>query len=130
MVSSSGFMLGVIGGLLDFASATSLLVDRAAQSGMGGIGSSYIAVALGLYVLGALVIVTSLFSSMLVGMSHPSLFSILMIAYGVAMVAAGWIISTDIISTAISSLYSLGMIALGVLMVVNAFLALRSRVEV
>jgi hypothetical protein len=130
MVSSSAFMLGVIGGLLDFASATSLLVDRATQSGMMGIGASYVAAALGLYVLGVLVIVTSLFSAMLVGMRHPSLFSVLMIVYGVAMVAAGWIMSTDMISTATSSLYSLGMIALGALMVVNALLMSRSRVEV
>lgn len=122
-------MLGVIGGLLDFASATSLLLDRAEQLGMMSVGAPYIMLSLGLYILGVLVIVTSLFSAMLVGMRHPGLFSALMIIYGAAMVVVGWVMSTDMVSAVVSSLYSYGMIVLGALMLINALLMLRSHVE-
>jgi len=129
MVSTGAFMLGLIGGLLDFASATSLLLNGTNQSGMVGTGTSYVAVALGLYILGALVIVTTLFSVMLIGMRYPSLFSVLMMAYGVAMVVVGWIMWTDMVSTTIASLYSYGMIAVGALMLVDGVFMLRRRVE-
>lgn len=129
MVSTSAFMLGLIGGLLDFASATSLLLNGSTQSGMG-IGMSSVTVALALYLLGILVITTTLLSATFAGMKHSRLLSVLMMVYGVAMVVTGWIMASEMVSTAITSLYIYGMIAVGVVMVVNGALMTRSRVEV
>lgn len=129
MASTSGFMLGVVGGILDFASATSLLFNQPTQSGMMGTGISYTELAIGLYLLGVLVIATSLISTMLIGMRFPRLFSVLMVAYGVVMAAVGWAMLSEMASTEISSLYTYGMIIVGALMLINGVLMLRTRVE-
>jgi len=128
MPSTTGFMLGVIGGILDFASATSLLLTPPAQS-MIGTGQGYAEVAVGLYLLGVLVIVSTLLSAMMAGMERPRVFSVLMTVYGIIMAAVGWIMLSVTASEVASSIYSYGMVVVGALMVANGILVLRSRVE-
>jgi len=128
MVSSSGFMIGVIGGLLDFASATSLLINRATQeSGMMNATNSDTVWIVGLYALGAVVIVSAVLSIMSVGFRFARLFSALMIAYGATMVASGWVMTTGTMSgTTDLVLYGYGMLIVGALMLVNGAIMMRS----
>jgi hypothetical protein len=132
MVSSSGFMIGVIGGLLDFASATTLLINRGTQeTGMMTVSNPSIWWILGLYVLGALVIVTAVFSIMSLGIRFSKLFSLLMMAYGGVMIASGLVMTTgNLMGTTDLLLYGYGMLILGALMIVNGLTMIRSPMSI
>jgi uncharacterized membrane protein HdeD (DUF308 family) len=132
MVSTSGFMIGVVGGLLDFASATNLLISRATQEpGMVNSTPSNLAWIVGLYVLGAAVIISAVLSVMSPGFRFPRLFSALMMAYGAMMIASGWVMTTgNMLGTTDLLLYGYGMVVVGALMFVNGVTMVRSPMSV
>jgi uncharacterized membrane protein HdeD (DUF308 family) len=120
-------MIGVVGGILDFASATNLLISRATQEpGMMVSNSPSPAWIVGLYVLGAAVIVSSVFSVMSLGFRLPRLFAVLMVAFGALMIASGWEMTTgSMAGTTDLLLYGYGMLVVGALMLVNGASMLR-----
>jgi|SRR5208283_4557447 len=132
MASTSGFMIGVVGGLLDFASATSLLANRATlEPGMASNAPSGLVWIVGLYVLGTIVIISAVFSVMSLGFRFPKLFSALMMAYGAVMLASGWVMTTgNMLGTTELLLYGYGMMVLGALMLVNGAAMMRSPMSV
>jgi hypothetical protein len=125
--SANGFILGLIGGLLDFASASQLLLQQGSSTGMMNETSTsvYPWVAL-LLLLGTAVVVTAVLSVLSVGFRHARLFSVLMV-YGVVMVVVGLIMSAGVLMVGdFSSVYSLGMLVVGAAMLVNGVLMSRS----
>lgn len=126
MASTNGFILGLIGGVLDFASASLLLLG-----GSGGMMDesavpSYVWAAV-LVVLGVAVITTSVLSVGTIGFRFARIFSLLMILYGFVMMAVGFAMSTGyIVSTDVSAIYSLGMLLVGAGMVVNGVMMMRN----
>ena len=130
--SSNGFILGLIGGLLDFASASLLLLNPG--DSMGSMGSSAASAdfwAVVLVLLGVAVVATSVLSVQSVGIRFAKLFSILMILYGVGMLAVGVSMTTGYIySAGISVIYSYGMVLVGGAMVVNGVIMSRTPMQV
>lgn len=127
MPSSSGFMIGVVGALLDFASATNVLVSPVQSSGMMTTSGPSPWWILGLYSLGALVLVSSVLSIMAIGFRFARLFSLLMVGYGLAMIASGWIMSTgNMFGSSDAALYGYGMLVVGGLMIVNGAMMTRT----
>jgi len=114
-------MIGVIGGILDFASATNLLIGGAAPENTMGTGAGVdLAWVVALFLLGFLVITSSILSVMSVGFRYPKLFAALMILYGAAMMISGWLmVSGGMQGTAELSLYGYGMLVIGALMMIN-----------
>ena len=125
-------MIGVVGGIVDFASATTLLINRATQeTGMMNSTPSNLAWIVGLYVLGAAVIFSAVFSVMSPGFRFPRLFSALMMAYGVLMIASGWVMTTGTMQgTTGLLLYGYGMLVVGALMLVNGAAMMRSPMQI
>jgi len=120
MVSTSGFMIGVIGGILDFASATSLLLGGSGQENpMARAITPNPAWVLGLYILGTLVIISTVLSVMSMGFRFSRPFAILMIVYGIVMIGSGWLMITGKMQGTELLLYGYGMVILGGLMIVN-----------
>jgi hypothetical protein len=125
VASTNGFILGLIGGLLDFASASLLLVGQSGSSMMNPV-SVYEWAAL-LVLLGVAVIVTSILSVVTLGLRFVKVFSLLMIVYGILMMfiggamTAGFIMASDV-----SSIYSYGMVIVGAAMAVNGILMSRN----
>jgi hypothetical protein len=117
MASTNGFVLGLIGGLLDFASASLILV---------GPGGNYGWAAL-LIVLGAAVVATSVLSVGTLGFKFARIFSYLMVAFGIIMLLIGWAISTGYISSqGVSIIYSAGLVIIGAAMAVNGVMTTRT----
>jgi hypothetical protein len=121
-------MVGVIGGILDFASATTLLTSPAEPSTMGTTGASLnLPLILLLYLLGTAVILTSVLSIMSIGFRFGRWFSILMIVYGGVMMVLGWLMTAGSMQgTAEVALYGYGMLLVGALMLVNGGMMVRS----
>lgn len=129
MVSSGGFILGLIGGVLDFASASMLLIGRATGSGMMGESSSsaYIWAAV-LIVLGAVVMVTTLLSVATMSTRMGRAAPLLMTTYGVIMTGIGTAMAGGyVVNEGMSLLYSYGMVLVGVLMVANGIIMLKGQ---
>lgn len=125
MVSSSSFMLGIIGGLLDFASSTTIVLNQGGTMMMNSLlFSGYVWAAI-LLALGVLVVVVAVFSVMSTGMRHLRGFALLMMALGIVMAIIGGIMSTGSIVGS-SVIYSYGMVIVGILMAVNGVTMLRS----
>ena len=82
MVSTSGFMLGVLGGLLDFASATTMVINQGGSGMMNGYLGVRLLWAAVLVALGILVVVVAVLSVMSTGMRHLRAFSLLMVLSG------------------------------------------------
>jgi hypothetical protein len=128
MPSTNGFIIGLIGGLLDFASASFLLLGQGGGASMvNGSSASVYEWAAVLIALGVAVIVTSFLSIVSVGIRFGRVFAILMIAYGVIMMivgagmTAGYIMATDV-----SMIYSYGMFLVGAAMLVNGIMMSRN----
>jgi hypothetical protein len=83
LVSTSGFMLGVLGGLLDFASATSIAIDQGGSGMMNGYLLSPDAWAVLLVALGILVVAVAVLSVTSTGVMHLKGFSVLMVLLGI-----------------------------------------------
>ena len=129
MSSTNGFILGLIGGLLDFASASLLVLSPGDSMGSAGMSSDLVAAFLVL--LGVAVVATSALSVQSVGMRFAKVFSLLMILYGVAMVAIGVSMTTGYVQSAgLSIIYSYGMVLVGGAMVVNGVMMARSPMQI
>ncbi len=85
LVSTSGFMLGVLGGLLDFASATSIAINQGGAGMMNGYLLSPDAWAFVLVGLGILVVAVAVLSVTSTGFMHLKGFSLLMVLLGFLM---------------------------------------------
>jgi len=125
LASTSGFMLGVIGGLLDFASATAILLDQGGNGMMSGYLVSPDAWAAVLACLGALVVVAAVLSVTSTGVTHLKGFSILMVVLGVLMAVIGTLMSGGSIPGS-SAIYSYGMVIVGALMAINGAMMVRN----
>ena len=129
MASANGFILGLIGGLLDFASASILLLsprDAMGTMDAGAAGAEGWGVVL--LALGAAVVVTSILSVQSIGIRRGKVFSLLMVLFGVVMVVVGLSMTTGYIpmATGISVIYSYGMVLVGGAMVVNGLMMSRT----
>lgn len=126
MTSTSGFILGLIGGVLDFASASLLLLGGSGSMMQEGPVPDYVWAAI-LVVVGTAVIVTSILSVGTIGVRFLRVFSLLMVVYGLIMVAIGGAMSAGYISmTGFSVVYSLGMLLVGAGMVANGITMVRN----
>jgi len=129
LASTNGFILGLIGGLLDLASASLLIVGQSgATSTVSGTASPYVWAAI-LTVLGVAVVATSVVSVMSVGIQYGRVFSLLMIVYGVSMMIIGAALTTGyIMAQDVSTIYSYGMVIVGAAILVNGILMSRNEV--
>ena len=118
-------MLGIIGGLLDFASATSIIINPGANGMMGGFGVSGYAWATILVALGVLVAAVAVLSVMSAGVRHLRGFSVLMVVLGLVMAITGSLMSSESFAGS-STIYSYGMVIVGILMAINGATMLRS----
>jgi len=124
-------MLGIIGGLLDFASASMVLIDGSGGSATmtGGYVLAGEAWAGVLALLGALVVATTLLSVTSTGVLHLRAFSLLMVLLGAVMAVVGTLMSGGPL-TGSSLLYSYGMVIVGVLMAINGVMMVRNPMPV
>ncbi len=129
LVSTSGFMLGIIGGLLDFASATSVVINRGANGMTSGFGVSGYAWAAILGTLGVLVTVVAVLSVTSTGVRYLRGFSVLMVVLGLVMAITGSLMSSESFAGS-STIYSYGMVIVGILMAINGATMLRSPMPV
>jgi hypothetical protein len=127
LVSSSSFMLGILGGLLDFASATTIAINQGGTMN-SFLFSGYVWAAI-LLALGVLVVVVAVFSVMSTGMRHLRGFALLMVTLGIVMGIIGGIMSTGSIVGS-SVIYSYGMVIVGIIMAANGVSMLRSPVPI
>jgi hypothetical protein len=119
--SASGLILGLVGGVLDFASGAGLLLNGTQQTMMGNtaVSPQNEVLALGLFALGAIVIITAIASVMSVGRGRPKLLSGLMLAYGIVMLLVGGSMAGGLVTMMSTPLYGYAMIIVGLLMIVN-----------
>ena len=125
LVSTSGFMLGVLGGLLDFASATSITIDQGGSGMMNGYLLSPDAWAVLLVALGILVVAVAVLSVTSTGVMHLKGFSVLMVLLGILMALIGTLMSGGSIQGA-STIYSYAMVVVGALMAINGAMMFRT----
>ncbi len=127
--SATGLVIGLVGGFLDLASGAGLLLAGMQQGTMGGIGVSYRdgLLALGLFWLGAIVIVTAVVSTMSAGRGHPKLLAGLMVVYGILMLLIGGSMAGGMVGMMSTPYYGYGMIVVGILMLVNGSTMSRAR---
>ncbi len=125
MVSSSGFMLGIIGGLLDFGSATTAAIGQGGGVTVWGYLLSGYGWAVVLAGLGVLVVAVSVLSVTSAGVRNLKAFSVLMVVLGLVMAIIGTIMSGGGMMGA-ALIYGYGMIIVGVLMVINGAMMLRN----
>jgi hypothetical protein len=119
--SARGLVVGLVGGVLDFASGTALFLGGAQEVMMGntGVTRQNELLALGLFLLGAVVITTAVVSVMSLGKRHPKLLSGLMVVYGIVMLLVGGSMAGGLFSVMSTPLYGYAMIIVGILMTVN-----------
>jgi hypothetical protein len=119
--SARGLVVGLVGGALDFASGTALFLGGAQEVMMGNTGMTRQneLLALGLFLLGAIVIMTAVVSVISLGKRHPKLLSGLMVAYGIVMLLVGGSMAGGLFSVMSTPLYGYAMIIVGILMIVN-----------
>jgi hypothetical protein len=131
MASSNSFIIGLIGGILDFASASLLLLGQgSAGSVTGGPIPTYVWAAV-LVVLGIVVVITSVLSVLSIEMRRDRVFSLLMVTYGAIMLVIGaLLVSGYIVATDLSIIYSYGMVLVGGAMVANGVIASRNMVPI
>ena len=119
--SASGLIIGIVGGVLAFASGATLLVGGTQDTMMNSASVSIQneALALWLFALGGIVIVTAVVSIISVGRGHRKLLSGAMIAYGIVMLLVGGSMAGGLVAMMSTPIYGYAMIISGILMVVN-----------
>jgi hypothetical protein len=132
MPSTNGFIIGLIGGLLDFASASFLLLGQGGSSSItNGSSVSIYGWAAVLIALGVLVIATSVLSVGSAGTRFGRVFAILMTIYGGTMMLIGAAMTVGYIAaTDVSMIYSSGMFLVGAAMLVNGIMMSRNAMPV
>lgn len=124
----SGFVLGILGSVLDFTSGYLILSNVMITTNEMGMmitsySSSNLAWSIGLFALGALLLLTSLASISSIGRTRMNLFGMLMLVYGIVMLLVGAAMFTRVAPMMTGYLASsVGMFVVGVLMVVNGSL--------
>jgi len=86
-------------------------------------------VALGLFVLGAIVILTAAVSIMSVRRGRPKLLSGSMVAYGIVMLLVGGSMAGGLVAMMSTPLYGYAMIVVGILMIANGSIMSRARMR-
>jgi hypothetical protein len=127
--STSGFLIGLVGGVLDLASGAGLLLGGMQQASMGSndIARQNELLALGLFWLGVIVMITAVVSILSVGRGRRKLFSGLMIAYGVVMLLVGGSMAGGLVMMMSTPFYGYAMIIVGVLMIANGSIMSRAQ---
>ncbi len=116
-------MLGIIGGLLDFASATTIALNQGGMSSSPMVsGDAWAAV---LAILGVVVVSAAVLSVTMTGVGHLKGFSLLMVAFGLLMAVVGSLMSAGTIEGS-SVIFSYGMVLVGALMAVDGVMMLRN----
>jgi len=87
------------------------------------------ALALGLFVLGSIVIITAIASIISVGKGRPKLLSGLMVAYGIVMLLVGGSMAGGLVAMMSTSFYGYAMIIVGILMIANGSIMSRTRMR-
>lgn len=130
--STVGFIIGLAGGVLDFASGTGLLQNGMQQTIMENASTApqNDVVGLGLYALGAVVIASAAASVISVGRKHLGLLSGLMVVYGVVMLLVGGLMAGGLLTMMISTpFYGYAMVVVGALMIANGSIMSRTKME-
>lgn len=119
--AASGLIWGLVGGLLDFASGAQLSLGGMQQTPMENtiVSPQNGVIALGLFALGAIVIITAVASMMPVGRGHPRLFSVLMVVYGLVMLLVGASMVGGLVAMMSTPYLGYAMLVVGTLMIVN-----------
>ena len=125
MVSSSSFMVGLIGGLLDFASATTMAINGGGSAMVNGYVVSGYGWAAVLALIGVLVVATAILSVTATGVRHLKTFSVLMALLGLIMAIMGTVASSGLL-TGSSLIFGYGMVVVGLLMAINSVMMLRT----
>jgi hypothetical protein len=121
----AGLVLGVVGALLDFYAAYSIISQSAATGeAMGVMVTQYspygLAWGAAVLVLGALVAASAVLGVTSLGMRRMGMMGTLMAAYGVAMLLVGAAMSSGAVQMMGGALASgIGMLVVGALMVAN-----------
>ena len=118
-------MLGVIGGLLDFGSASTIALNQGGSMATGSYMLSGDAWAVLLAAIGVLAVVSAVLSVTMTGVGHLRGFSLLMVALGFVMAVIGTLMSSGSIEGS-SLLFSYGMVVVGALMAINGVMMLRT----
>ena len=127
--SAGGLIIGLLGGVLDFASGAGLLLGGVQHTTMGNtsVSPQNEVLALGLFVLGAIVIITAVVSVMSVGRRQPKLISGSMVAYGIVMLLIGGSMVGGLVTMMSTPLYGYAMIIVGIFMIVNGSIMSRTQ---
>jgi hypothetical protein len=128
LVSTSGFMLGVVGGLLDFGSATTMAINQGGSMMTWYMLSGYEWSAL-LVLLGITVVVVAVLSVTSTGVGHLKAFTASMVSLGVVMAILGTLMSGEP-AVGTWAIYGYGMVIVGVLMAINGAMMLRTPMAV
>jgi hypothetical protein len=128
---ASGFIIGIVGGVIDLASGTSLLLNGTQTGPMGEttLTPQNEAVALGLYVLGIIVIASAAMLIVAAGRRHSNFLSGLMVVYGIVMLLIGGAMAGGLISMMNTSLYGYAMLVIGLLMILSGSLMSRTKMS-
>jgi hypothetical protein len=127
MNSTAGFILGLVGGALDFISGTSIFMGSMPGGSVmaSPMGVPNIVWVDGLYILGGAVLVTTFLSVSSVMMSMK-LSRALMVTYGVVMLIVGWAMSSGT-ALMMTPVFGYAMVVVGVLMIANGSLMKSAR---
>lgn len=127
MNSTTGLILGLVGGALDFMSGTSIFIGSMPGGSVmaSPMGLPNIVWVDGLYLLGGAVLVTTFLSVSYLAKSMR-LSGGLMVIYGVVMLLVGWAMSTGT-SLMMTPIFGYAMVVVGVLMLANGSLMIRAR---
>lgn len=124
-ITATGFVLGLAGALLDFVSGLLILLHSMMSTNeMGVMMTSYsstgIAWTIGLFALGALLLVTSFLSITASGIARMRIFGAAMVVYGIMMLVVSGAMFLKLAPMMTGYTYSgIGMFVTGALMIVN-----------
>jgi hypothetical protein len=121
-------VLGLVGAVIDFIAGISFISQSMVTSNdMGVMVTQYnqnaIDWAIGLFILGGFLLVTSLLSVSSFGMMRMNIFGPMMIIYGIVMIGIGVVMLSGMTPMMNGSLYSsLAMFVVGIAMLLNGLL--------
>jgi hypothetical protein len=127
-----GFILGLVGAAVDFASGYLVLSHTVSTNTMGEMMVEYslseLLWGVGLFALGALLVATSLISVSSVGLGRMGLFGDLMLVYGIAMLIIGSAMYSGVTPMMSGYLFSsAAMFVVGIFMIASGALMRQTR---
>ncbi len=128
-----GFVLGLVGAILDFSAATLIFRGPSSMSMGGEMGMQTMVNAsvfwpILLYSLGAILIATGLLGVTKIGMGRMRLFGGLMILYGIVMLAVGGSMIFGVTLMMSGMISGIAMLFIGSAMIGNGVLMVRNQV--